>query len=251
MKTFVLLLTAAVCAAGQAPVKAPAKAPSSKAAAARKPALRRNPALRNPALARATAPELYKVRLATTQGDIIIEVHRDWAPLGADRFYNLVKIGYYDGNAFFRYVPGFVVQWGLHPEPAVNAVWSKATIKDEPVKQSNRRGTVAFAMTSEPNTRNTQLYINFRDNAQLDPKGFAPIGSVVEGLEVAEKLYAGYGQSPDQEQMASAGQAYLEKNFPRLDKINAATVIFPAPAAPPARKAASRQAGAKAAPANQ
>jgi peptidyl-prolyl cis-trans isomerase A (cyclophilin A) len=236
MRLTALFASMALGVFAQAP---PAKAPVRKpAAAAAATTTRPSPALMNPALAKATAPAVYKVQFVTSKGDVVIEVHRDWAPNGADRFYNLAKAGYFDGDAFFRVVPGFIVQWGMHPNPAANKVWSAASIKDDPVKQSNKKTYVTFAATPSPNSRSTQLFINFADNAGLDAQGFAPIGQVVEGMDVVEKLYAGYGQTPDQGLIGEQGKAYLEKNFPQLDIIKTAKVLPGAVpvAAPPAKK---------------
>ncbi|MEM9020581.1 MAG: peptidylprolyl isomerase [Planctomycetota bacterium] len=174
-----------------------------------------------------TAPDRYKAHFHTTAGDFVIEVTRDWAPLGADRFYNLVNNGYYDGNRFFRVVPGFVVQWGMHGDPAVNQAWRTqrgARIQDDEVKQSNARGRVVFA-TSGPNARTTQLFVNFEDNARLDEMGFAPFGEVVEGMDVVDEIEAKYGQRPNQMQIHQAGNAYLDDRFPDLDHIITATIV--------------------------
>ena len=230
--------------AKSAPKAAPAAGAASKSGAATKSgaktgAARPNP-LMNPAALKAVAPALYRVKFTTTHGDFVVEVHRDWAPLGADRFYNLVKNRFFTDNAFFRVVPNFIVQFGLPADPAVGAVWQHANIKDDPVKQSNKRGTVVFA-TAGPNTRTTQLFINFKDNgASLDGQGFAPFGTVTEGMDVVDGLYAGYGERPDQGLINSQGKAYLEKNFPKLDVIKSAVVIFPEATTPatPAKKAA-------------
>lgn len=196
-------------------------------------------ALMNPALARATAPELYRVKFTTTKGDFVVEVNRPWAPIGADRLYNLIRIRYFNDAAFFRIVPNFIVQFGMHANPAVNKIWEKANIKDDPVKQGNIRGTVVFA-TAGPNTRTTQMFINLKDNRQsLDGQGFAALGTVTEGMDVVEKLHAGYGERPEQPRIGEQGKAYLDKNFPLLDSIKSATVIFPeAPPPAPAKKAA-------------
>jgi peptidyl-prolyl cis-trans isomerase A (cyclophilin A) len=158
------------------------------------------------------------------------------APLGADRFYNLVKYGFYNGNGFFRVMPGFVVQFGLSPTPAINAAWENTKIKDDPVQGSNSRGTLCFA-TSGPNTRTTQLFINLGNNAPLDPQGFAPFGRVVEGLDVVDKINAAYGEKPDQNRITKEGAAYLKPNFPDLDLITKAIIEPPpSPAASPAPK---------------
>jgi peptidyl-prolyl cis-trans isomerase A (cyclophilin A) len=185
--------------------------------------------LLHPDTLNAKAPELFDVKFETTRGDFVVAVHRAWAPLGADRFYNLVKSGFFTGEAFFRVVPGFVVQFGLSPDPAVNRAWRSADIKDDPVKESNKRGTITFA-TAGPNTRTTQLFINFADNSGLDRQGFAPFGLVTSGMDVVDHIYSGYGQQPDQGAITTQGAAYLEKHFPKLDTIKSATVV-PAPAA--------------------
>jgi peptidyl-prolyl cis-trans isomerase A (cyclophilin A) len=215
-----------------------AQAPASKSAASKgtasktgAPAAR--PSLLNPASLRAKAPEVFKAQFTTAKGDFVVEVHRDWAPLGADRFYNLVKNGFFTNAAFFRVVPGFMVQFGLSANPAVNKAWEHANIKDDPVKQSNKRGMLTFAKTSLPNSRSTQLYINFGDNAGLDPQGFAPIGSVVEGMEVVDKIYSGYAERPDQGKITEEGDAYISKNFPMIDKIKMAKILPAEPAAAP------------------
>jgi peptidyl-prolyl cis-trans isomerase A (cyclophilin A) len=183
-----------------------------------------DPALLNPALMRAKAPEVYQAKFTTTRGDVIIEVTRAWAPLGADRFYNLVRHHFFDGASFFRVVSGFVVQFGLSPNPEVSGVWEKAAIKDDPVKQSNKRGYLTFA-TAGANTRTTQIFINLGNNAGLDSQGFAPFGVVTEGMEVVDQFYRGYGEAPDQGQIQSKGKAYLDQNFPKLDSIKSATIV--------------------------
>ena len=185
-----------------------------------------------PASLVAKAPATYDAVFDTTAGRFAIEVTRAWAPRGADRFYNLVKHGFYNGAAFFRVVPGFVVQFGLNPSPAVNKAWSTASIPDDPVKQSNRSGYVSFA-SGGPNTRTTQVFVNLADNARLDALGFAPFGRVVSGMGVVTKIYAGYGESPNQDEITSGGKAYLEKNFPKLDRVISAKVVAPAPSPKP------------------
>jgi len=191
--------------------------------------------LLNPASLRAKAPETFKVRFTTTAGDFVVEVHRALAPLGADRFYNLVRNGFFTNASFFRVVPGFVVQFGLNANPAVNKAWQNANIKDDPVMGSNKPGTLVFA-TAGPNTRTTQLFINFGDNSRLDGMGFAPFGNVVEGMDVVNKIYSGYGESPDQGLITAQGDAYLAKNFPKIDKIKLAKIVPATPAAAPADK---------------
>jgi len=194
--------------------------------------------LLNPASLKAKAPAVFKARFTTTAGDFVVEVHRDWAPLGADRFYNLVRYGYFTNASFFRVVPGFVVQFGLSADPAVNKVWHTATIPDDPVVQSNKRGYLVFA-TAGPNTRTTQLFINFADNARLDAMGFAPFGNVVEGMDVVDKIYPVYGEMPRQDLITDQGDPYLKAHFPDIDKIKLARIV---PAVPPA---AHGPAGAK------
>lgn len=172
----------------------------------------------------AQAPATFRVLFTTSKGPFTVEVHRDWAPKGADRFYELVQDGFYDGNRFFRVVPNFVVQWGIAGDPAVQAKWRDKTISDDPVTQSNKTGTITFA-TSGPNTRTTQLFINLKDNPGLDAQGFAPFGQVVSGLNVVESLYAGYGEMPDQNQIQTQGNAYLQSRFPMLDYIQTAKIL--------------------------
>jgi len=190
-----------------------------------------DPALLHPSTLKATAPDQYEVTFKTTAGDFVVSVTRAWAPLGADRFYNLVKHGFFTDAAFFRVVPGFVVQFGLNANPAVNAAWEKAYIKDDPVTQSNHTGFLTFA-TAGPNTRTTQLFISLVENARLDGMGFSAFGQVTTGMDVVQKIFSGYGESPDQAQITATGKPYLDKNFPKLDHIVSATVTSPAPAAP-------------------
>jgi peptidyl-prolyl cis-trans isomerase A (cyclophilin A) len=183
----------------------------------------------NPTENAETAPETYKAKFDTTKGTVTIEVIRAWAPLGADRFYNLVKGGFYDGARFFRVLPGFVVQFGIPGDPAIAKVWRSARIGDDPVTQSNAAGMVTFA-TAGPNSRTTQVFINLAGNQNLDAMGFAPFGRVVEGMDVVGQLHSGYGEGaphgrgPDQGRLQSEGNAYLERDFPKLDFIKSATV---------------------------
>jgi len=179
-----------------------------------------------PAKLNAKAPETFKARFDTTQGTFVIEVHREWSPNGSDRFYNLVKNGYYDGVKFFRVVPGFVVQWGISGDPSIATTWLKATIPDDAVKQSNKRGFVTFAKSGSPNSRSVQLFINLVDNDRLDPMGFAPFGKVTDGMDVVDKLYGGYaeGLTKLQGRIAEEGNAFLEKNYPDLDTIKKASI---------------------------
>jgi peptidyl-prolyl cis-trans isomerase A (cyclophilin A) len=187
-------------------------------------------ALMDPSKLSEQAPGSYSVKFETSEGSFVVEVTRDWAPLGADRFYNLVKNGYFDDIRVFRVVPNFVVQFGLSGDPKVSEVWADANIKDDPVKQSNKKGTITFA-TAGPNTRTTQVFINLRDNGRLDEMGFSPFGQVSEGMDVVTKLYAGYGdgaprgRGPDQGRIRTEGNAYLDKDFPELDRILRATIV--------------------------
>ncbi|MGB7310652.1 MAG: peptidylprolyl isomerase [Candidatus Acidiferrales bacterium] len=183
-----------------------------------------DPELLHPATLKAKAPDVYDVKFVTTKGDFTVQVSRAWAPIGADRFYNLVKHGFFTGAPFFRVVPGFIIQFGLTPDPAVNRAWQNATIKDDPVTQSNKPGYLVFA-TAGPNTRTTQLFINFGNNNFLDGQGFAPFGQVIEGMDVVKNLYSGYGERPDQGAITSQGKAYIEKSFPNIDSIKSATVV--------------------------
>jgi peptidyl-prolyl cis-trans isomerase A (cyclophilin A) len=186
--------------------------------------------LSNPASLNEKAPATYKVKFDTSKGVFVVEVHRDWAPNGADRFYNLVKNGFYNDTRFFRVISGFMVQFGINGDPKLNRVWRDANIKDDPVKASNKRGMITFA-TAGPDTRTTQVFINFGDNAGLDDQGFAPFGQVISGMEVVESLFAGYGEGaprgvgPDQGLIQSQGNAYLKKDFPKLDYIKTATIV--------------------------
>lgn len=180
--------------------------------------------LRNPAALTETAPASYKVNLDTSKGSIVIQVTRDWAPIAADRFYNLVKNGFYDDARFFRVVPNFMVQFGMNGNPAVTRAWANNPMKDEPTKQGNKKGNVTFARTSAPNSRGTQLFINYKDNNFLDGQGFAAFGQVVQGMDVAEKINAEYAEKPNQGEITMSGNAYLMKEFPKLDFIKAATI---------------------------
>ena len=171
-----------------------------------------------------TAPEVFRVRFETTRGGFTVEATRDWAPKGADRFYNLVRSGFYDGARFFRVVPGFVVQFGLPADPKLAAVWKTSNIADDPVKTSNARGTLTFA-TAGPNTRTTQLFVNFGNNRRLDAMGFAPFAKVVAGMEVVDALHPEYGERPDQGRIQAEGEGYLAQGFPRLDAIRTARVV--------------------------
>ena len=181
--------------------------------------------LLHPQALTAKAPQRFDVAFATTKGDFTITVERAWAPNGADRFYNLVKAHFFDGVKFFRVVPNFVVQFGISPDPKVSAAWQNATIKDDAVKERNVRGAVTFA-SAGPDSRTTQLFINLGSNTRLDPIGFAPIGSVTGGMSVVDQLYSGYGDAPTshQAEMQTEGNAWLDKNYPKLDSIKTARI---------------------------
>jgi peptidyl-prolyl cis-trans isomerase A (cyclophilin A) len=176
------------------------------------------------------APDSFKVRFETSRGPFVVQVTRAWAPNGVDRFHYLVRNEFYDGVRFFRVVPGFVAQFGIHGNPAISEAWRDRRIPDDSVKQSNQTGFITFA-SSGPNSRTTQLFINKRDNRRLDAMGFAPIGLIVEGQVVADSLYEGYGEGPprgggpEQSLIGSQGNAYLERAFPRLDSIVRARII--------------------------
>jgi cyclophilin family peptidyl-prolyl cis-trans isomerase len=176
------------------------------------------------------APVLFRATIETTKGAVVVEVHRAWAPLGADRFYNLARAGFFDDSRFFRVLPNYIAQFGIPGDPAVTSVWKDRSFPDDSVRQGNVRGTIAFAMTG-PNTRTTQLYISRRDNTQLDTQGFAPIGLVAEGMSVVDALYDGYGESAGggvragkQQRMLAEGNAHLDKDFPLLDRLVRVTI---------------------------
>lgn len=192
------------------------------------PALAQSPPA-NPAVLNEQAPAAYKVKFDTSKGPFVVDVTRAWAPKGADRFYNLVKSGFYDNVRFFRVISGFMVQFGINGDPGVMARWRTAQIGDDPVTQSNKRGTVTFAMAG-PNTRTSQVFINFADNANLDGMGFSPFGRIVSGMNVVDALNAEYGEGaprgrgPDQSRLQSEGNTYLMKDFPRMDYVKKATI---------------------------
>ena len=179
--------------------------------------------LRNPAALKEKAPDTYNAKFDTSAGVFLVEVHRDWAPLGADRFYNLVKNGFYDDVRFFRVVPNFMVQFGMNGTPSVQAIWQSQNLKDDPVKESNKKGYVTFA-NAGPNSRSTQVFINYKDNAGLDSQNFAPFGTVVEGMDVAEKINAQYREQPNQGAIRNQGNVYLKQEFPKLDYVKKATI---------------------------
>jgi peptidyl-prolyl cis-trans isomerase A (cyclophilin A) len=182
--------------------------------------------LKDPAQLTERAPDQFRARFDTSQGEIVIAVEREWAPLAADRFYNLVKNGFYDDSRFFRVLSGFMAQFGLHADPAVQSAWRTANLKDEPVKKSNTRGFVTFTRESSPNSSYTMIFINYKDNSYLDADGFAPFGEVVSGMEVADRLYSGYGRQnvPDQRRIMRDGNAYLLAEYPMLDFVKTARI---------------------------
>ena len=176
------------------------------------------------------APVQYQVKFETSKGPFVVEVHREWAPFGADRFYELVQSHFFDDARFFRVLKGFVVQFGIHKAPSVSARWRAMNLVDDPVKESNRRGTITYAMAG-PNTRTTQVFINLADNRRLDADGFAPFGKVTDGMDIVDSLYAGYGEGapqgagPDQNAIETRGNEYLDDHYPRLDYIKTATIV--------------------------
>ncbi|HEV8383636.1 MAG TPA: peptidylprolyl isomerase [Candidatus Acidoferrales bacterium] len=220
----VILVLAMFCVRGAA---AQAKAPQKAA-----PGASFNRALLNPAALNEKAPDTYDVKFTTTKGEFTVRVTRAWAPLGADRFYNLVKNGFYDDASLFRAVERFMVQFGISAHPAVSAAWQRAAIKDDPRKTSNTRGKITYAMAG-PNTRTTQVFISYGDNSFLDSQGFSPFGEVVKGMDVVDNLYKGYGEETTSKQgeIAANGKPWLVKNFPKLDSIIKAEIAAaPAPA---------------------
>ncbi len=216
----VLLLAAAAAPAQQTAAKPKSSAPPKTTAQTKTAAQKKD-----------QAPAVYQARFETSKGAFVIEVTRAWAPRGADRFHKLVKSGYYDDCRFFRVIAGFMAQFGINGDPEVNAAWNGATLTDDPVVKSNRRGYVSFAM-SGPNSRTTQVFINYDDrNANLDGMGFAPFGRVVQGMEVVDALFSGYGEGaprgrgPDQGRIQALGNAYLNSRFPKLDYIVKAAIV--------------------------
>jgi peptidyl-prolyl cis-trans isomerase A (cyclophilin A) len=219
---FVILFSSACSRERTEPTAQPSTAPAEGTPA--------NSALFDPTRADEKAPATYNVKFETTKGDILIKVTRSWAPNGADRFYNLVKIGYFDDTAFFRVLPGFMAQFGINGNPEVNRIWKNSQIPDDPVKESNHRGYLTFA-TAGPDTRTTQLFINFADNSRLDGQGFAPIGKVAQGMSVVDSIYSGYGEGapqgkgPNQSFIQGGGNDYLKKFFPKVDYIRKASIV--------------------------
>jgi peptidyl-prolyl cis-trans isomerase A (cyclophilin A) len=211
----------------ETPAPAPAQPEVAASAPSAAPRQGYDRALLRAAVLKEKAPDTFRVKFTTTRGDFIVTVNRGWAPIGADRFYNLVKHHFYDNASFFRVVPGFVVQFGLSAYPPVNAAWKKADLRDDPVTQSNKKGYLTFA-TAGPNTRTTQVFISLKDNARLDGMGFAPFGVVDgAGMKVVEMLYDQYGDEagPDQGQIEAQGKPYVDKGWPKLDSIKTATLV--------------------------
>ena len=171
------------------------------------------------------APASFQVRFTTSKGVFVIEAYREWSPAGVDRFFNLVRHGFYDETRFFRVLEGFMAQFGINGDPVVQRQWRTASIMDDPVVESNVRGRVTFAKSGAPNSRSTQLFINYGDNGRLDRDGFSPIGKVVEGMDVVEELYSGYGDGPEQNLIQSRGNEYLKDDFPNLDYIDRAEIV--------------------------
>jgi peptidyl-prolyl cis-trans isomerase A (cyclophilin A) len=213
----------------QEPVKVAKAEPPKSEPKKEEPKKEPGPNLLDPSTMKARAPGVFYARFNTTKGPFVIEVHRDWAPNGADHFYNLVRGGFYNDAAFFRVIPGFMAQFGMSARPEVSRIWANSNIPDDPVKQSNTRGMVTFAQTSLPNSRSTQLFINYGNNARLDQDRFAPFGRVFEGMDIVDSIYSGYGEQPEQGLIQSQGKAYLDRAFPRLDRTLTATIV-PAPA---------------------
>jgi peptidyl-prolyl cis-trans isomerase A (cyclophilin A) len=211
MKPTLLIFTLCVAAAAQTKTDA-SKAPSGQ------------PNLLDPSTMTAKAPATFTVRFDTTKGPFTVKVTRAWAPNGADHFYNLVRAGFFTDAAFFRVIPGFMAQFGISARPEVSRIWANSNIQDDPVKESNTRGMVTFAQTSARNSRSTQLFINYGDNSRLNADRFAPFGEVTKGMDVVDRIYSGYGEQPDQGAITSQGKAYLDKAFPRLDRINSAVI---------------------------
>jgi len=248
MKKFVTLIFVASFALvaqtlAQTPAQAPAKPKPTAGAAGKSAAASYDRTLLRPSVLKDKAPETFQAKFETTRGDFTMDVTRAWAPNGVDRFYNLVKHHFYDNMVVFRVHSGFVVQFGISSYPPVSAAWRSSDIKDDPVTQSNKRGFVTFAQTAQPNSRSTQIFINFGDNSFLDSKGFAPFATVdATGMKVVEMLYDQYAEQPteEQDQISRLGKAYLDSKYPKLDVIKHATIV--GAAAAPAKSAAAKSA---------
>ena len=213
------------------PAAAAPEAPAALAAPVAVPAscvaieARSAPTSKSPSATPAPSPERFCVAFETSKGNFTIDVTRSLAPIGVDRFYEMVQSGFFADVRFFRVVPGFVAQFGMHGDPKINGEWMNSSLRDDPVKESNKRGTIVYASMMRPDTRSSQFFVNFGDNVSLDSQGFAPFGHVVEGMEVVDKINAEYGESPDQSRIEAEGNAYLVKAFPKLDYIKSAKVI--------------------------
>ena len=240
---FLALFVLAMQSLAHTPAQAPAKPRTGSSAAGKAVAPTYDRTLLRPSMLKEKAPESFQVKFETTRGDFVMSVNRSWAPIGVDRFYNLVKHHFYDNMVLFRVVAGFVVQFGISSYPAVSAAWSNANINDDPVTQSNKRGFVTFAKTSAPNSRSTQVFISFKDNSFLDSQGFAPFAVVdAAGMKVVEMFYDQYDDQPtnEQDQVAKAGKAYLDSKYPKLDVIKHATLIGATAAATSTKPLASK-----------
>jgi peptidyl-prolyl cis-trans isomerase A (cyclophilin A) len=232
LSLLVAIFSVATVGAAQAPTTPAAQSPAHKSSTTSSAAARSyDRALLHPALLKTQAPATYQVKFTTTKGDFTVTVTRAWAPIGADRFYNLVQHHFFDNASFFRVINGFMAQFGVSAYPPVSAAWEKAEIKDDPVTQSNLKGFITFAAASEPNSRTTQVFINLVDNKRLDSARFAPFGQVTEGMSVVEALDSEYGEGapdgagPDQEQLQKQGKPYLDKGWPKLDYIKSAVIV--------------------------
>jgi peptidyl-prolyl cis-trans isomerase A (cyclophilin A) len=204
-------------------------------AAALAEAVAQSARLTDPSALTERAPDVYRARFDTSKGTFVIEAHREWAPLGADRFYNLVKNGFYEGTRFFRVRPGFMAQFGINGNPDIQHAWQTAPLRDDAVTQKNGRGFVSFTSENRPQSRFTQVFINYADNSRLDADGFAPFGQVVSGMEVVDKLFSPGDPQPDQRRILREGNSYLQREFPQLDFVKKASIV-PAAAAPARRR---------------
>lgn len=227
LAAFVLAAAAAGGLAGAGPPAAKPAGTEKKAAPATQPAAAAAPGLRDPASLQAKAPATFRARFETSKGTFVVEAIRDWAPARVDRFYNLVKSGFFGEVRFFRVVPGFLVQFGIHGDPAIANAWLRAPMSDEPVKQSNKRGTLAYVRGSAPNSCTTQLFIQLKDNTSLDGQGVAPFARVVEGMEVVDALNSKHGERLTglQREIYEGGNAFLAARAPDLDYIKKATIV--------------------------
>ncbi len=221
------LTTMMMLAAAGATAQTTAPKPAPKAPAAAAPKAAGPNRLLNPAALTAKAPEEFKVKFDTTKGVVVLALHRAWAPRGVDRFYNLVRNGFFSGVRFFRVIPNFMAQFGINGDPAINEAWEKVRLMDDPANaKSNVRGTLTYGTTGQPNSRGTQLFINYKDNSFLDKQGFVPIGEVVEGMDVVDMFNSEYGAAPQNQQgrITTEGNKFLQANFPKLDYIKTATI---------------------------